>query len=344
MKKGKIIKRILLTVLTIVILAGAAVIGYGYSKLNKVQKGEEVKVEDLQIEPEVIEQEQEQEVTYTNIALLGLDEASQNSDVIIIASINNSTNEIKLVSVYRDTYLNLQGDRDRYFKCNDAYPAGGIKQSLKMLDKNLDLNITKYVYFDFAAVAECVDLLGGVEVTLNAKEALYMRGYIDEIAKLTNKPVKYITEPGTYVLDGVQATAYARVRKDESDYKRTERQRLVIEKLFEKVKTSDLATLNSLVDTMLGYVKTNLSTTEILDLASRATSYQMGETIGFPFDKTTMKIEGHDCVIPCDLVSNVEQLHKFLFPDQEFETSDTVIDISKDIVYMTGKDASCKTE
>lgn len=314
-KKRRIVLLIIEIIVLLALLAGA----YVYFKVDQVQQGEEIVVEDLGIDEKV-----EEEVTslgYTNIALFGLDNRSNgsysagNSDVIIIASINNDTQEVKLVSVYRDTYLNLESleDSSDYGKCNEAYQDGGVNQALRMLDRNLDLDITQYVCFDFNAVAECVDLMGGVEVDVTAEEAKLMIGYMDEIAEMTDKPCEYLPGAGTYNLDGVQATAYARVRYTSgSDYKRTERQRLIIDKLFEKAKTSDLATLNSLVDSMLGYVETNLSTTDILGLASKAASYSIADTTGFPFELTNANVGKQDCVLPCDLVTNVQELHNYL--------------------------------
>jgi LCP family protein required for cell wall assembly len=177
---------------------------------------------------------------YKTIALFGVDNRSNgnfksgNSDTMILASINNKTGEIKMCSVYRDSYLDT--GENAFAKANAAYEKGGPEQAVNMLNKNLDLNITDYVAVDFNAMVEVVDLLGGVEIDVNEEEALYVNGYGEEVTKVTGKTTKEI-EPGLQTLDGVQATSYARILKGDGwDFKRTERQRLVLTKMFEKVK------------------------------------------------------------------------------------------------------------
>lgn len=288
---------------------------------------------------------------YTTIALFGLDNRNNgnyktgNSDVIMIARIDNETKEVKLVSVYRDTMLNMtdDDDLDAYSKANAAYNMGGADQAVRMLNTNLDLNITEYVAFDFNAVAEAVDLLGGVEVEVTAAEAQDMRGYQDEVAEMTGKDVEYLNGAGTYNLDGVQAVAYARLRYvGNGDFQRTERQRLIVNKMVEKALASDLGTINELIDTIFPEIKTSLSKTEILSLAADVFSYSMGENTGFPFDQETgsYKISYQkkkaSCVIPADLASNVKQLHEFLYGTTDYEVSESVQNISDEIINRTG--------
>ena len=278
---------------------------------------------------------------YTNIALFGVDSRDgsmdyTNTDTIIIASINNDTKVVKLVSIYRDTYLNI--GEDRYGKANAAYANGGPEQAISMLNTNLDLNITDYVTVDFNAVVECVDLLGGVEMTVTDEEAVLMHGYMDEISKLTKKKSEYLPGAGTYTMDGVQACAFARIRYTAGDdYKRTERQRAVLTAMIQKAQKSDLKTINSLIDEVFGDIKTSYSNTDLIALASQVFNYSLGETTGFPFEKNTITLGSKgSVVVPCDLKSNVIQLHQFLYDDTEYEPTDTVKSNSEKIISDTG--------
>lgn len=344
--KKKRIMKVAIIVLEILILAGLAVGYYVYSKMDNVQQGEEITKTEVKIDKKVDEKISK---GYMNIALFGLDNrtsgnfVSGNSDVIIIASINQDTKEVKLLSVYRDTVLNLENsEKEYYFKANEAFNEGGPEQALRMLNSNLDLNITKYVAFNFDGVAEVVDRLGGVEVEVTDQEAIWMIGYMDDVEKMNGKKVHYLEHGGTYTLDGAQATAYARIRKESDDFHRTQRQRLIIEKLFEKAKKTDLTTLDSIInDVLSNYISTNLEKKELIDLASDAPNYTLGENAGFPFDKNETYLSDHNgkkqsCVIPCDLISNVKQLHSFLFGEADYEPTEGVQEISKTIAYKTG--------
>lgn len=350
-KKQRARRKIIIVAVEILVLLIVLGILFVYQKMAKLDTGNvihrtDIKMNDL---PETTDEVLE---SYTNIAIFGLDNRSNgyyssgNSDVIMVASINNQTKEVKLVSVYRDTLLDI-GD-DKYRKANAAFAYGGAEQAINMLNTNLDLDITDYVAVDFRAVAEAVDILGGVEIELTSEEARLMNGqskyqdYIGEIMEVTGKRSSYVSA-GYQTLDGVQATAYARIRYTAGDdFKRTERQRLVITKMVEKALDSDLGTINELVDTVFPLVETSMTQTDILLLAKDVFSYSMGETTGFPFDKGTMDISSKvgDCVVPLDLESNVEQLHEFFFGETDYEASANVKANSRDIIDLTGMTAS----
>ena len=291
---------------------------------------------------------------YTTVALFGLDtrESGQlgkgnRSDTIIIASINNDTGEVRLASVFRDTYLDMDTTDGSFAKANAAYSKGGPTQAISMLNKNLDLDITDYVSVDFNAVADCVDLLGGITMDITDEEAAIMNGetehqdYIGEVAQVTGKEAHYLDGGGTYNLDGVQATAYARIRYTAGDdYRRALRQRTVITKLIEKAKKADVATLTKIVDKMTEEVSTSYSNKELLGMAVYLQSYELADTCGFPFYKNTANVgKQGDCVIPCDLTTNVEELHTFLFEDENYTPSNTVEAISDKITTKTGYSA-----
>lgn len=335
-------RKIMLVVAEILALLILAVVLFVVLKFSKIQKDTSFSLEDITINEGISEESQEIMDNYTTIALFGLDNRSNgnlskgNSDVIMLASINNDTHEVKLVSVYRDSYLDV--GNDTYRKCNAAYANGGPEQAISMLNTNLDLNITDYVTVDFNAVVECVDLLGGVEVTVTDEEAVLMYGYMDEINKLTKHKSKYLPGAGTYNMDGVQACAFARIRYTAGDdYKRAERQRTVLAAMVEKAQHSDLKTINRLIDQVFGDIKTSYSNTDLIALAAQVFNYKFGETAGFPFEKNTITLGSKgSVVVPCDLASNVTQLHVFLYGDEGYVPTDTVKSNSEKIISDTG--------
>lgn len=342
MQKKRRQKKIALVAVEILVLLLLAVVLFIVVKLSRIEKDNSFSAEDIDINEGISQESQEIMEGYTTIALFGLDNRSNgnlskgNSDVIMIASINNDTHDVKLVSVYRDSYLDI--GNGKYQKCNSAYASGGPEQAISMLNRNLDLNITDYVTVDFNAVVECVDLLGGVELTVTDEEAILMYGYMDEISKLTKKKSEYLPGGGTYVLDGVQACAYARIRYTAGDdYKRTERQRIVLAAMVEKAQKADIKTLNSLIDEVFGDIKTSFSNADLIALATKIFEYKLGETTGFPFEKNTITLGSKgSVVVPCDLKTNVKQLHVFLYGDEEYEPTDTVKSNSEKIISDTG--------
>ena len=255
---------------------------------------------------------------------------------IMLANINNKTHEVQLVSIYRDTYLDTGSGV--FEKCNAAYAKGGPEQALSMLNTNLDLAITDYVTVDFSAIVECVDLLGGVEMTITDDEASLMLGYIQELNRLTGNTASCPSSGGTYTLNGVQATAFARIRYGGGDdYKRTERQRAVLSAMIAKAQKSDLKTLNALINTLFSDIQTSFSNADLLALATNIFNYKLSETNGFPYEKTAHRYDKvGDVVIPCDLSSNVTALHQFLYTDMAYTPSDTVKNNSEMITSKTG--------
>lgn len=336
-------------------------VGFVLHKMSKIDSGNKADVIGAGIEKndifnDVVEEMNgvamspaaETQKDYTTIALFGLDNRSSgklekgNSDVIIIASINEKTKEVKLASIYRDTYLNITGDRG-FDKCNAAYAYGGPSQAVSMLNVNFDLEIDEYIAFDFTAVANAIDLLGGVEIDLTQEEfsGKYgnIHGYIDEVAELSGKEAIYPKGPGLQTLNGVQATAYARIRYTKGDdFKRTERQRLVIEKMVEKALSSDLGTINNLIDTIFPKIKTSLTSFEILMLAKDVFSYRLGDNAGFPTleNRWAGYVDGKDVVVCCELTDTVKQLHEFLFNETDYEVSREVQELSDKIVKRSG--------
>lgn len=338
-KKQRQKRKIRRTIIVIesIILAILIVVAFVLAKFGKLQKVDLSK-EEIEIN-EGIEQE-----GYTTIALFGGDsregalEEATHADTIIIVSIDNESKVVRMSSIYRDTLL--QQVNGTYRKANNAYYFGGPKEAINVLNKNLDLDIEYYMTVDFKAMSDAVDLLGGLELTLTDEEAKAMNSYIKETASVAGKKAKKLKSGGTYLLDGAQTVTYSRIRKLKGgDYKRTERQRIVIEKLFQKAKETDVGTLNQIVDAVFPQISTNMTLSNILSLGAALPKYQLGESKGFPFEKEDGIViaKAGDIVAPLGLAENVLELHQFLYPDDtSYIVSDTVQTISNDITYITG--------
>lgn len=288
---------------------------------------------------------------YTTIGLVGLDNRSTklksgNSDTMIIVSINNDTKKVKLVSVYRDTYLRIGEDSEgngQYSKANAAYAKGGAEQFLNMLNTNLDLNVTDFVSVDFQAVAEAVELLGGIDVELKEEEVVHLNNYCVETSKVTGMDYTPLEKKeGTHHLNGVQTVAYARIRYTAgNDFRRAARQREVIYKIVEKAKKSDIATLSKILDKVFPNIYTSFTKAEILQMGMSMLSYDIEDQTGFPFDhlygqRVKDAMGGKDVVLPVTLESNVIKLHEFLYPEDSYTPSEEVKAYSQRIVDQSG--------
>lgn len=339
MNKGLKIFLIILLVLVIIIV-GLGVAGYTFvnGKIGKMQK------ENIDTTAVGISEETKQELKgYRNIALLGIDSRADDyglgnrSDCMMIASINQETNEIKLISVYRDTYVYvMENGTKRLDKVTHAYSYGGAQNTLKSLNEAMDLNITEFVTVNFDAVIAAVDSLGGVYIDIDESEIKYVNDYIDATSESSGVKSSHITHSGRQKLDGVQAVSYTRVRYTAGgDYKRTERMRTVVEAMLSKAKTLNVGQLNSFADTILPKIRTNISTSEIWGLIPKLASFKVTESIGWPYDTKGITLDRWYGV-PVTLQSNVERLHKEAFEQEDYEASDTVKEMSAAIVKKTG--------
>ena len=334
-------------VLILLILVGGIFV---YAQINK--KLDRMQESDVDMSQVGVNEGVEDVKGYQTIALVGLDNTSDtldygNSDTMIIASINNDTKKVKLVSIYRDTYLNVgtdpKGNEDTYTKANAAYAYGGAQQLMTMMNKNLDLSLDGYVTVDFAAVAETIDLLGGLDIEMTADEVEHMNNYCVETSEATGKSYEEIyPEDGVHHLNGVQAVSYARIRKTAgNDFRRAARQRLVIYKMVEKAKNSSWTTLNKIVDTVCPMVATSLSKADILKMGMNMITYDIEDQSGFPTKhlegETIKDAVGTDAVLPVTLEQNVIALHQFLYPEEtDYVPSATVQEYSDHIIEESG--------
>lgn len=338
-KSRKALKIVLIVILVLVVII-AAVFAAGYTYIYSML--EEMNQETINLNEVSIDDAVADELSdYRNIALFGIDSREDDygrgnrSDCIIIASVNKKTNEVKLVSVYRDTYLLLTGRS--LDKVTHAYSYGGAELAVSTLNANLDLNIEEYVTVNFDAVVDAVDALGGIRMEITSDEVKYINNYIDENNRVTGHNSSHITTAGTYNLDGVQALAYSRIRYTAGgDYKRTERMREVLEAMLNKAKTLSVSELINFVNIMLPKISTNISSNDIIGLAPALLNLNISESNGWPEETQGATIGGVYYGVPVTLSENVTKLHEELFDQQGYTPSETVQNISEQIVTRTG--------
>ena len=338
-KKRKGLKVFGITVLVLIVILLAIIGAIAIFINSKIGMMQQVELDEADLG--ISEQAQENLSGYRNIALFAVDSRDDNlekgnrSDGIIIASINNNTKEIKLISVYRDTYVQIEGHG--LDKITHAYSYGSAPLAVKTLNTNLDLNITEFATVNFDAVAEAVDALGGVTINIESQSELnYLNSYIDETARVTGKSKAKVTSTGKQNLNGVQAVAYARIRYTSGgDYKRTERMRTVLEAMLTKLKTKNISEINNFVDTILPEVYTNITAGDIFGLVPSLMDYKVVESIGWPYETKGITLDRWYGV-PVTLESNVKQLHQEAFGEPDYEPSSTVKEISNSIITKTG--------
>ena len=354
------IKKILFAVEIIVLLlfiGGLYVYGQLNSKLDKINQPvlDDSKIKVNQEVQDSIDSQESTLTGYTTYALFGIDHrdkntalGGENSDTIIIASVNNDTKDVKLVSVYRDTLLNL--GNDTYSKANAAYAYGEAEQAITMLNTNLDLNISEYATVNFNALTTIIDDLGGLDMDMSYAEIVHMNNYCVETSEETGKdytPIELPDRPDDieavqyhYHLNGVQATSYCRIRYTASlDMGRTERQRRVIQMIVSKAKSAGLGKIFKIMDDVVPMVTTSMTKDEILQLLPTLIGYSVDDTTGFPSSFKFSNVKG-SIIVPTTLESNVIELHKFLYGDETYTPSATVLANSEKILEIVGGESS----
>ncbi|MCR5720063.1 MAG: LCP family protein [Lachnospiraceae bacterium] len=314
-------------------------------KITKIDEEEIMSALSEQVQMEVEEGSMK---GYINIALFGVDANNDSqlyknsrSDSTMIASINTSTGDIKLLSVYRDTYLNVGQVKGnvKYNKCNSAYSYGGPEQAIKMLNSNLDMNIEKFVTVGYRGLKEVIDGLGGVYLDINDVELQHINNYQIDIADKLNTTYVPVTQTGRQLLNGLQASAYCRIRYGGGDdFLRASRQREVILAIEEQAKNVSFDKLTKAYEGAIGDIYTNIDSKDILDLLKNITKYKVVAEDGMPQEsmRTTGNIGAKgSCVVPLSLESNVEWMHKFFFDDDNYAVSDTVKNYGKQIASDT---------
>ncbi len=330
----------LVEILILVVMVVVYLAVYFNKKYDKVQY-HEINEEDLAIN----EGSNEAQKGYTTIALFGIDsrsntdmEEGNRSDSIMIASINNDTKEVRIVSVYRDTLLEIEDGSGLTTKVNAAYAYGGPELAIQTLNSNLDLQITDFMTVNFLALTKAIDDLGGINVDITDGELAVINSGISEQINITGIYSDGVFTTGPQLLNGTQATAYSRIRStDQGDITRTERQREVLSKMIAKAKTSDLSTINNIIDDVFPNVCTSISKDDMVNLAKSLMQYELGDTIGFPMAWSPVNHPTKGSIlVPANLEANVSALHEFLFDTPGYTPTSQVQRISSVIENETG--------
>jgi LCP family protein required for cell wall assembly len=331
-EKAKYLKYVVIVVL-VILLGSFLAFGHFFDKKEETKKNNSKVSQTTQTTTEEVKEKTDGTESFM---IFGVDTRGNDlgkgtrSDSIMIANVNHKTKKIKLASIFRDTYVSIEGHG--YDKINHAHSFGGPELAMDTVNRNFDLDIDKYITINFRNVSELVDDIGGIEMNITESEAKYINGYIDELNKIEKRSSAHITEAGNYTLDGVQAVAYTRIRYTAGgDYKRAERQRTVLFKVFEKAKTLDGEKLLALADKFMGEISTNYHSSDVTDILYYLSKYDMEDTKAVPTSLWGGKVDGVWYGVPVTLESNVKELHEFLYPGKEYEVSDTVKEISEQI-------------
>lgn len=340
-KSKKVLKIIGIIFLIIIVIAlGAALGGYLYLH-NMVGKINHVDIDEDAIE--INEEAKELKKSgYRTIALFGVDsrsnklESGTRSDGIILAVIDEKTKKIDLISVYRDSYLQIPGKG--IDKVTHAYAYGGAELSMSTLNTNLDLDITEFATVNFNVLSDIVDSIDGVKIKITSEEIKYINKYIAEVEKVSGKKSSNITKPGTHNLDGVQAVAYSRIRYTSGgDYKRAERMRTVLSAIISKSKGLSISKLNKLANKLLPEIYTNIDSNEIISMIPQIATYSVSNSMGWPYEVKGATINKVWYGVPVTLESNVKKLHDDIYSKQtNYEVSSKVKEISNQIIKKSG--------
>lgn len=336
-KKRRKRRGCLFPVLVLILLIALAI-----GALGATLKGSFSKIEkyDLDTESITVNDQDPNIKNYKNIALFGVDnqdnkitDRGSRTDCIIIASINQSTKEVKLMSIYRDTYVSIDGE---YNKINAAYSFGGPELALRTINRNLDLDITDFATVNFKALADAVDALGGISLTIKSEKELdNLNDYIGNMNKINGGNSPKFDSVGTYTFDGNQAVAYSRIRYMEGgDHARASHQRLVLEGIMSKAKRQPWK-LPEIANTVLPQCKTSLSDNEMAKMSLSLLRYKITDSQAYPFKSEDARNGGIYYGFPITALSNTKQAHEYLFGTKDYDPTDELHKISEKIKNVT---------
>lgn len=291
------------------------------STLEQVVTTEVIVKEEAEIAETVIEKEEESQVI--NIAVFGLDKngngSNGRSDAMKVLSLDKKNQLAKVTSLQRDTLIYIPDEIQDFDKLNHAYAYGGAKLAMQTMNYNFDLDLTRYVTFDFDAIESIIGAIGGVEIDVKAYEIPHAGGQIQSA--------------GLQTLNGKQALAYMRIRYADSDYVRMERQTNVIKAIFAKLKSISYNELLNLLNTMLPYIETNLTKDEIIELGlealkvdlSNIEQYQVPSN-GYSDINHSVSYRGYSPLYVMNSYQDlVKELHFNIYGDEDYQPSDTVL-------------------
>ena len=314
----------------IVVLVGGGFIFANYmidSTLDKITTTETLEKEEAEISEEVIAKEEESQVV--NIAIFGVDkngdQTDGRSDAMKVLSLDAKNNVAKITSIQRDTLIYIPGVKQDFEKLNHAYAYGGATLAMQTINYNFDLDLTRYVAFNFEGVQHVIDAMGGIELEIKEYEVPY---------------ISNVSKSGYQHLSGEQALAYMRVRYADSDYVRMDRQTTVMKAMFSKLTTLGYTELLSLLNDCLPYVETNLTKDEILSLGMQALKVDLGNIQtyqvprgGYEDINHTVSYNGYSPLYVMNSYQDmVKELHQGIYGDDNYEPSQTVKDTEGNVI------------
>lgn len=336
--------RVVIALVILIATVVTSVFAAGYTKdivYSKMDKLADLKVRDgkLSINKKVDRQLED----YTHILFLGIDtrdvknNKGSRSDAIMLVSINNSTADVKVASILRDSYLYIpaEGFCD---KVTHAHAYGGAEETIRTLNRNLDLNIRNAVVVNWGSVAKAVDAMGGLKVRIRENEISQMNYYIGDTRATIGGKRTYIKHAGVRNLNGVEAVTYARIRKGSSggDKARARRMRKLFRAGIDKVRHMDTAQISKLADRILPQIQTNMSNDLLTDLLVRFSKYRITSSFGWPIDYDGWYSGFGWYDVPITLKSNVIKLHKRLFGQKNYKPTKRVRKYNEMVIRDTG--------
>ena len=336
---GKKFKKVLLVLLLLI-----AVCGIGIYYYVDVQLGKLGHVDTDVSQFEIDDQVKKDLKGYRNIAIMGVDaragedKSSTRTDAIIVASLNKKSGDVSLISVMRDSYLEMDSSTgDLMFdKITHAHVYGGPVNTCKSLNKALDLNISEFVVMDWNSVADTVDALGGITVDVQDNEIYDLNHWGPETAENTGRTWNEIYNTGEQRIDGAQAATYCRIRKNSGgDTGRTERMRKVIMAILKEVKAHP-SKITTVADKVLPEVTTNMGTFDITSLLPQVINFDISNSIGYPYNYYGGSVAGSWKAVPTTLSYNATRLHEEAFKQEDYVPTARLEEMSENIIYNTG--------
>ena len=347
-KKSKIPMIISMVVVEIITLVGIFIFGtfLRYSNMTQKVTFNKANIKNTNIEQSTIEVMK----GYKTIAVFGLDARTgsvgrgSNADVNMIVNLNLETGAVKIISIYRDTFLNISSNNS-YGKLNSAYSHGGPERAVSTLNKNFDLDIENYFSFNWKAVADGIDMLGGVGIYVTSAEFLYINAFIHEYCLETgigadNPAAYYVAKPGYQILNGVQALSYCRLRLMDNDFKRRERQVEVIKQCLENAKNLDLGKINDILQKILPQISYAFDMNEMLSIAKTVKGIHIDDSEGIPEINYMLMMDmgaSGNCVVPNTLVRAAKKVHEILYNNTDYKPSSAVNTYSARITELKNK-------
>lgn len=339
-KPGSKKKKIAVIILTLIIL----ILGLGYLYLAKLASNLDfvsTNKEDFDIDPTVEKTLED----YRCVAILGSDARKgqgydgSRTDAIIVAVIQKSTGNIQLVSVMRDSYLKIEdaNKSEKLDKITHAHAFGGGVNTCNSLNRSMDLNISEFVIFNWKAVSDLVNEMGGIEVNIKSNEINDLNRYGPETAQNVGGKYKPVNKTGKQIIDGPQAATYCRIRKSSGgDPGRGSRMKIVMSALMKKAKETKISTLNDVAERVFPEIRTNITKTGILKTIAQIPSYEFGKNRAWPKDYYGGLLNGVWYAVPITLESQIRWLYKTTFDKKGYEPTSRAKSISNEIINRTG--------